>query len=299
VGGTRFATAAYTNFGTDHLDFHPDRDAYFAAKAEFFDGRAAAEVLNADDPAVAGLARTRPGALTVSTRGPATWYADTIRADGTGQTFVVHGPDGLRLPGRVGLAGRFNVDNAVLAIAALVATGVDPQTAVRGVAECPGVPGRLERVSAADAPVFGVVDYAHKPDAVVAVLEALRPATKGRLLCVLGCGGDRDTGKRPLMGEAAARRADVLVVTDDNPRTEDPAAIRAAVLAGARGVSSAEIVEIGDRAEAIAWAARTARPGDTVAVLGKGHEPYQEVAGTVLAFDDREVLAAALGGVSA
>jgi UDP-N-acetylmuramoyl-L-alanyl-D-glutamate--2,6-diaminopimelate ligase len=296
VAGTRFAAAAYTNFGSDHLDFHADRDDYFAAKARFFDGRAAAEILNADDPEVARL--VGPATVTVSTRGEATWWADDIRPDGAGQVFTVHGP-GVRLPGRVALAGRFNVDNALLAIATLVATGVDPATAVRGVGECPGVPGRLERVTAPDAPVFGVVDYAHKPDAVAAVLGALRPATKGRLLCVLGCGGDRDQGKRPLMGAAAARGADVLVVTDDNPRTEDPAAIRAAVLAGAREVPGAEVVEIGDRAVAVAWAARSARPGDTVAVLGKGHEPYQEVAGTVLAFDDRAVLAAALHEVYA
>jgi UDP-N-acetylmuramoyl-L-alanyl-D-glutamate--2,6-diaminopimelate ligase len=305
VAGTRFATAAFTNFGSDHLDFHADRDDYFGAKARFFDGRAAAEVFQTDDPAVADLARRRPAPLTVSTReNPAevTWWAEDIRADGSRQTFTVRGPGGLRLPGRVQLAGRFNVDNALVAIAALVATGVDPETAVRGVGDCAGVPGRLERVTAADAPVFGVVDYAHKPDAVAAVLDALRPATRGRLLCVLGCGGDRDTGKRPLMGQAAARAADVLVVTDDNPRSEDPASIRAAVLAGAAGVPAperAEVVEVSGRAEAIAWAAKAAEPGDTVAVLGKGHEPYQEVAGTVLAFDDRAVLAAALREVYA
>jgi UDP-N-acetylmuramoyl-L-alanyl-D-glutamate--2,6-diaminopimelate ligase len=306
VAGTRFDTAAFTNFGSDHLDFHADRDDYFAAKATFFDGRAAAEVFNADDPAVAVLGRTRPGAVTVSTQaegsigGGATWRATGIRPDGPGQAFEVHGPGGLCLPGRVQLPGRFNVDNALLAIASLVATGVDPATAVRGVGECAGVPGRLERVTAADAAVYGVVDYAHKPDAVAAVLTALREATPGRLLCVLGCGGDRDAGKRPLMGQVAARGADVLVVTDDNPRSEDPAAIRAAVLAGASAAGGgAEVVEIGDRAEAIAWAAGAARPGDTVAVLGKGHEPYQEVAGTVLEFDDREVLAAALRGLCA
>jgi UDP-N-acetylmuramoyl-L-alanyl-D-glutamate--2,6-diaminopimelate ligase len=300
VEGTRFAAAAFTNFGSDHLDFHRDRDDYFAAKARFFDGRADAEVLNTDDPAVAGLAATRPGAIRVSARGlPADWRAEDVGTDGVGHRFTVLGPGGLRLPGRVRLPGRFNVDNALLAIASLVAAGVDPEVAARGVGECAGVPGRLERVTPAGSPVYGVVDYAHKPDAVAAVLDALRAATAGRLLCVLGCGGDRDAGKRPLMGQAAARGSDVLVVTDDNPRSEDPAAIRRAVLAGAESAAGAEIREIGDRAEAIGWAARAARPGDTVAVLGKGHEPYQEVAGTVLAFDDREVLAAALRGVYA
>ena len=304
VEGTRFAAAAFTNFGSDHLDFHRDRDDYLAAKARFFDGRAGAEVFNTDDPAVAGLARTRPRAIRVSAggspeEGPADWRADDVRTDGAGQRFTVHGPGGLRLPGRVQLPGRFNVDNALLAIASLVAAGVDPEVAARGVGECAGVPGRLERVTPTGSPVYGVVDYAHKPDAVAAVLDALRAATSGRLLCVLGCGGDRDAGKRPRMGQVAARGSDVLVVTDDNPRSEDPAAIRQAVLAGAASVGGAEVREIGDRAEAIAWAARAARPGDTVAVLGKGHEPYQEVAGTVLAFDDREVLAAALRGVYA
>ena len=305
VTGTRFATAAFTNFGSDHLDFHADEAEYFGAKASFFDGRAAAEVLHVDDPAVADLARRRPAPITVSTRrlgAGAAWSATDIRADGAGQLFTVCGPGGLRLPGRVQLAGRFNVDNALVAIASLVATGVDPEVAVRGVAECAGVPGRLERVTPPAAPVLGVVDYAHKPDAVAAVLTALRPATRGRLICVLGCGGDRDTGKRPRMGQAAAQGADVLVVTDDNPRSEDPARIRAAMLAGANAVPAgerAEVVEIGDRAEAIAWAAKAAEPGDTVAVLGKGHEPYQEVAGTVLAFDDREVLAVALREVYA
>ncbi|HWU20779.1 MAG TPA: cyanophycin synthetase, partial [Nocardioides sp.] len=158
-----------------------------------------------------------------------------------------------------------------------------------------GVPGRLERIEAGqDFDVF--VDYAHKPDAVEAVLATLRPVTAGRLVIVLGAGGDRDRGKRPLMGEIAARLADVVVVTDDNPRSEPPEAIRAEVLAGAAS-GSAEVSEIGDRGEAIATVLREARPGDVVVIAGKGHETGQEIAGVVHPFDDREVAREVLVGL--
>jgi UDP-N-acetylmuramoyl-L-alanyl-D-glutamate--2,6-diaminopimelate ligase len=157
------------------------------------------------------------------------------------------------------------------------------------------VPGRLERIDAGQE-FLAVVDYAHKPDAVIAAVEALRPLTRGRLLLVIGAGGDRDTGKRPEMGAIGARLADVLVVTDDNPRSEDPAAIRAAILAGARAVTGAraEVVEVGDRRAAIRHAIGLARPGDTVLVAGKGHETGQEVAGVVHPFDDRDEVRTAL-----
>ncbi|QGN50746.1 UDP-N-acetylmuramoyl-L-alanyl-D-glutamate--2,6-diaminopimelate ligase [Micromonospora sp. WMMD558] len=294
VGGVRFTVGGYTNFGSDHLDFHADAADYFAAKAKLFDGRCAVEVLNHDDPALRPL--HKPATVTYSAAGnrSATWWADEIGGEGYAQRFTLHGPDGLTLPAGVSLPGRHNVANALLAVAALVAAGVDPKTAAEGVAACGGVPGRLELVRA-PGPVRGVVDYAHKTDAIVAALAALREFSGGRLICLIGAGGDRDRGKRPLMGAAAAEGADVVLVTDDNPRTEDPAEIRAEVLAGAyRAATDARILEVPGRRAAIAEAVRLAEPGDVVALLGKGHEQGQEVAGEVHPFDDRTELAAAL-----
>jgi UDP-N-acetylmuramoyl-L-alanyl-D-glutamate--2,6-diaminopimelate ligase len=296
VGGVRFDVGGYTNFGLDHLDFHADAADYFAAKARLFDGRCRHEVLNADDDALRPL--FKPATISYSAAGnpAATWWASDIRPSAFGQRFTAHGPGGTVEAG-VGLPGRHNVANALLALASLVAAGIQPRVAARGVASCRGVPGRLEHV---DAPgdVLGVVDYAHKPDAIVAALAALRElatARGGRLLCVLGAGGDRDTGKRPTMGAAAARGADLVVVTDDNPRSEDPAAIRAAVRTGAeRAGAAAKILEVAGRRAAIDEAVRLAGPGDVVALLGKGHETGQERAGEVVPFDDRIELAAAL-----
>jgi UDP-N-acetylmuramoyl-L-alanyl-D-glutamate--2,6-diaminopimelate ligase len=287
--GIRFAVGGWTNFGLDHLDFHADAEDYFAAKARLFDGRCRVEVVNADDPAlkeVIGL-----GTVTFSAAGDshATWCATDV-IGGYEQRFMANGPVGPVTAG-VRLPGRHNVANALLAIAALVGIGIDAQVAADGVAGCPGVPGRLEPVPGDS--VLGVVDYAHKPDSIVAALEALRQVAAergGRLICVIGAGGDRDAGKRPLMGAAAARGADLVIVTDDNPRYEDPAAIRAQVRAGA----PRETVEVAGRFEAIGYAVRAAAPGDVVAVLGKGHERGQDVAGTVYPFDDRTVLAEAL-----
>ncbi|MFI7023534.1 UDP-N-acetylmuramoyl-L-alanyl-D-glutamate--2,6-diaminopimelate ligase [Micromonospora sp. NPDC049900] len=294
VGGVRFRVGGWTNFGSDHLDFHADAEDYFAAKARLFDGRCAVEVLNRDDPALEPL--FRPATVSYSAAGDptATWWADKIDGDGYAQRFTAHGPDGLTLPAGVALPGRHNVANALLAIAALVAAGVDPATAAEGVAACGGVPGRLESVGVAGG-VRGVVDYAHKTDAVVAALAALRELSAGRLICVIGAGGDRDRGKRPLMGAAAAEGADVVVVTDDNPRTEEPSAIRAEVLAGAyQAGAAARIIEVAGRRAAIDEAVRLAEPQDVVALLGKGHERGQEIAGETHPFDDRTELADAL-----
>jgi UDP-N-acetylmuramoyl-L-alanyl-D-glutamate--2,6-diaminopimelate ligase len=303
VGGVRFDVGGFTNFGLDHLDFHADVQEYFAAKARLFDGRCRVEILNLDDLALRPL--LRPATVTYSATGDpaATWRAVDVTGSRP-QRFTALGPGGsgrggLAVPAAVALPGRHNVANALLALAGLVAVGVDPAVAAAGIAALPAVPGRLEEVGPGGGPVLGVVDYAHKPDSIVAVLSALRAVAAergGRVICVLGAGGDRDRAKRPVMGRAAADGADLVLVTDDNPRTEDPAAVRAEVLAGARG-GPAEAVEAPGRREAIAEAVRRARPGDVVALLGKGHERGQEIAGRVEPFDDRTELAAALAAI--
>ena len=194
--------------------------------------------------------------------------------------------------------GRYNVANALLALAMLHENGIDAKVAAPAIAQA-SVPGRMERVDAGQA-FLAVVDYSHKPAAGDGALRALRPLTRGRLIIVLGCGGDRDRGKRPRMGEIAARGADLLVVTDDNPRSEDPAAIRRAMLDGALAVPASErgeVLEVAGRTEAIAAAVAAAGEGDTVLVAGKGHETGQEVAGVVHPFDDRVVLRQAIEAV--
>jgi UDP-N-acetylmuramoyl-L-alanyl-D-glutamate--2,6-diaminopimelate ligase len=292
VGGVRFAAAGFTNLGRDHLDYHGDLAEYFRAKSLLFDGRAAAEVITLDDDAGRRLAAQRRAAATVSISGPADWAAeDVVPLAAGGSTFTLTGPGGRRWPGRIRLPGAFNVANAVLAVALLDAVGVPVETALAGLAETV-VPGRMEPIDAGQ-PFVAVVDYAHTPDAVATALAALRAGTGGRVLTVLGCGGDRDPGKRPDMGTAAAVASDVLVVTDDNPRSEDPAAIRAAMLTGIQQVPPgrrADVLEIGDRRAAIAAAVALARPGDTLLVAGKGHETGQEIGDRVLPFDDRAVL---------
>ncbi|WP_249932924.1 UDP-N-acetylmuramoyl-L-alanyl-D-glutamate--2,6-diaminopimelate ligase [Blastococcus sp. CCUG 61487] len=300
VGGVRFAAAGFTNLGRDHLDFHGDLAEYFRAKSLLFDGRAAAEVVDVDDEHGRRLLDRpgRPRPVTVSSLGAdADWRAeDVATADDGGSTFTLHGPGGLRRSARVRLPGRFNVANAVLAVALLDAVGVGVDAALEGIANTV-VPGRMEPVDAGQSFV-AVVDYAHTPDAVTTALDALRAATSGRLVTVLGCGGDRDPGKRAGMGAAAAAGSDVLVVTDDNPRSEDPAAIRAAMMSGVLQVPErerADVREIGDRRAAIAAAVALAGPGDAVLVAGKGHETGQEIAGTVHPFDDRAVLREVLG----
>ncbi|GAA1603744.1 UDP-N-acetylmuramoyl-L-alanyl-D-glutamate--2,6-diaminopimelate ligase [Saccharothrix algeriensis] len=294
VGGVRFAVGGWTNFGSDHLDFHTDSDDYFQAKARLFDGRCAVEVLNLDDPALKPL--LRPATVTYSAAGDpsATWHAEGVADQDFGQRFTAVGPPG-RVAAGVRLPGLHNVANALLALACLTSVGVDAAVAAAGVAACPGVPGRLERVNA-PGPVVGVVDYAHKVGAIEAALLALRQladARGGRLIALLGAGGDRDTGKRPHMGAAGAHGSDLLIVTDDNPRTEDPALVRQGVLAGTAG-APAEVVEIAGRRGAIAEAVARAVPGDVIALLGKGHETGQEIQGEIHPFDDRIELAAAL-----
>jgi len=302
VAGTRFAVGAFTNLSREHLDFHRTFDDYFAAKAQLFEPASAvrcdrAAVCVDDEWGVRMAEVFGAGVVTVSTTGrPASWWAEDVRTDVSGlQSFLACGPDGVRLPGLVRLPGRYNVANALLALAILGCAGVDLERAVHGIAEV-DVPGRMERVDVGQ-PFLAVVDYAHKPAALQAVITALREQNEGRIAVVIGAGGDRDTGKRELMGSVAARAADLVVVTDDNPRSEEPAAIRSAILAGANAVEAegrAEIIEATDRASAIVTAVQWAHPGDVVLVAGKGHETGQEINGVQQHFDDREELARAI-----
>jgi UDP-N-acetylmuramoyl-L-alanyl-D-glutamate--2,6-diaminopimelate ligase len=295
VDGVVFDVAVFTNLGRDHLDFHADLEDYFAAKASLFTPeRARRGLVNADDGwGRRLLERSSIPLRTFSATGAdADWRAVDVRATAAGSSFTVVGPDGAGFPAGVALAGDFNVANALAAVAACGEAGLDSAAVAVAIAEGRTVPGRLERVDVGqDFEV--VVDYAHKPDAVRATLATLRPLTRGRLVVVLGAGGDRDPGKRPLMGRIAAEGADVLVVTDDNPRSEDPGAIRAEILRGVSG-AAAEVHEVGDRRRAIRTALSLAGPGDVVLVAGKGHERGQEVAGVVHPFDDRVVVAETL-----
>jgi UDP-N-acetylmuramoyl-L-alanyl-D-glutamate--2,6-diaminopimelate ligase len=297
--GVTFDAAGFTNLSEDHLDFHSDMEDYFAAKASLFvPGRSRRAVVVIDDVWGNRLTeRVEIPVETVTTVGErrATWEAAEVRDEpGGGTSFRVIGP-GIDLRTGCAIPGRYNVANAVLALALLAEVGIDAEAVAPAIARA-SVPGRMERVEGGQ-PFLAVVDYSHKPAAVAGALAALRPLTHGRLIVVLGCGGDRDRGKRPHMGEIAARGADLLVVTDDNPRSEDPAAIRKAMLAGALAVplgERGEVIEVGDRAGAVAAAVAVAGPGDTVLVAGKGHETGQEIDGVVHPFDDRLVLAEAI-----
>jgi UDP-N-acetylmuramoyl-L-alanyl-D-glutamate--2,6-diaminopimelate ligase len=300
VAGTTYDVAIFTNLSQDHLDFHGSLEAYFAAKATLFTpAYTRVGVVNTDDAYGRRLAETTPIPVTTfSAEGEpaADWRAADVRTGADGSTFRIIGPGGVEADASVALPGRYNVANALGAVVALVEAGVHLPTAVAGVAACPGVPGRLERVEAGQDFTL-LVDYSHKPGAVEAVLRALRPVTGGRLCIVLGCGGDRDRAKRPLMGAASARLADVAILTSDNPRSEDPLAILAEMLAGVLTVPEQERARViidPDRAAAIGLAVAMAGKGDVVVVAGKGHERGQYVGDSVIPFDDREVAAAAI-----
>jgi len=309
VGGTRFTAVCFTNLSHEHLDYHGSLDAYFEAKARLFDPvRAAAVAVNADDPyGVALAARTRAAGLdtwTFSMRSPVTGlqtaditaHEPGYRADGTTFTLVDHRA-GARVPVHLALAGSFNLANALAAAATARAAGFSLETVAAGLGEPVVVPGRFERVDAGQ-PFPVLVDYAHTPDALARVLAAARPLTRGdgRVICVFGCGGDRDRAKRPLMGRAVATGADVAVLTSDNPRSEDPRAIADAVLPGLADGPAVVIVEL-DRRAAVATALAAARAGDVVVLAGKGHESGQTAGGRTVPFDDRVVAREELGAL--
>jgi UDP-N-acetylmuramoyl-L-alanyl-D-glutamate--2,6-diaminopimelate ligase len=298
--GIRYDVAAFTNLSQDHLDFHPTLEDYFEAKAKLFTPQYTAfAVINADDPyGLRLIGRVKEQGVpywTYSEHGAegADWRVGAVALGPDGSRFTLTGPDAFAGEASVRLPGEFNVENAVAAVISLVAAGIDLETAVRGVSEVAGVPGRMQRIDAGQ-PFLAMVDYAHTPDAVETLLAAVRKVTAGRLRIVVGCGGDRDKGKRPLMGAAAARGADEVILTNDNPRSEDPLAILAAAEAGARdaierGAAAVVAVEP-DRAEAIRRAVAASGPGDAVVVAGKGHEQGQDIGGVVHPFDDASVL---------
>jgi UDP-N-acetylmuramoyl-L-alanyl-D-glutamate--2,6-diaminopimelate ligase len=287
--GVPVAAAAFTNFSRDHLDYHPDMDSYFAAKMRLFDEvvdeGGAAVVWTGDAKSAEVIDHTKRRGLNLMTVGPdAETIALVSRAPTPlGQSLVIRfeGKDHkLSLP----LIGAYQAANVLVAAGLVLATGGDWPATLSAMGRVSPVRGRLERavISRAGAPVY--VDYAHTPDALEAAIAALRPHVKGRLVTVFGAGGDRDKGKRAPMGEVSARLSDLVIVTDDNPRTEDPAAIRAEVLAGAAGAT-----EIGGRREAIAEAIRLAGPDDIILLAGKGHETGQIIGERVFPFDDAEV----------
>lgn len=297
VDGLEFEVAVFLGLTQDHLDFHPTMEDYFWTKARLFDpARARAGIVNVDDAWGRRLAsQVAIPSITYGLSAEAQWHPRGIVIDADGRTrFDAVGPAG-EVPVTLSMPGGFNIANALAALATAHALGLDLVVAAGGLSSV-SVPGRFERVEN-DRGVGAYVDYAHTPDAVERVLAVARGTTRGRLIVVLGCGGDRDAAKRPLMGAAAAAAADLVIITDDNPRSEDPAAIRRAIREGVHP-GPAAIREIGDRATAIAAAVAAARPGDCIMVLGKGHETGQETAGMLHPFDDRIELRTALGATS-
>jgi UDP-N-acetylmuramoyl-L-alanyl-D-glutamate--2,6-diaminopimelate ligase len=301
VDGTRFAAAVFTNLTRDHLDFHADMESYFAAKRRLFEMLPAESpgVINADDARASALVAACARSLTYGIQKPADIRPEHLAMDLTGVRFEAATPAGV-VSVRSPLVGRPNVYNLLAATAAACAIGLPGDAIGAGLSELSGVPGRFEVVSTPDDDVTVVVDYAHTDDALRNLLETARPLTRGRLVTVFGCGGDRDRTKRPLMGMVAARLSDVVVITSDNPRSEDPAAIideiKRGIPAGEAAASGRvpDVVAIVDRAEAIERAVSGARTGDVVLVAGKGHEKTQHIGTRVLDFDDAEVSRAAL-----
>lgn len=293
LDGVRLTSAAFTNLGRDHMDYHATVEDYLAAKLRLFTellrpGQVA--VVNTDganSERVADAARARGlWVMTVGRNGRVLRLVDVVR-DGFEQIVTIEA-DGVTQPVRLPLIGAYQVENALTAAGLAMAAGVDSGDALGALERLTGVSGRLDRVGQVRGGIV-VVDYAHKPEALQAALQSLRPFVTGRLICVFGCGGDRDRGKRPIMGRIASEHADVVIVTDDNPRTEDPATIRAEILTDAP-----RALQISDRRAAIEEAIGMAQAGDVVIIAGKGHETGQIVGNTVLPFSDQEVARAAI-----
>lgn len=293
VVGSKFKVAGFTNLTQDHLDFHGDMESYFQAKASLFRyGLSDLAVVNIDDKYGQRLAKlVEIPMVSVSRLGSADWHYEEISNFSTMTMVKIRGPQGILIEGSTRLIGDYNLDNLLMAVAIAVISGVDPIEIAANLSSYTGAPGRLELVEVGQK-FIAFVDYAHTPDAVTNVLKSARKLSNGRLIAVLGCGGDRDKGKRPLMGKALLL-SDYPIFTSDNPRSEEPEAILKEMTTDLS--HSGEVIV--DRKVAIKRAVEIAKPGDVVAVLGKGHESGQEIAGTKYPFDDRKVLAEAIASV--
>jgi len=300
VDGTTFAAGVFTNLTRDHLDFHSDMDAYFQAKRRLFEmlPRDAPCLINIDDPRGVALAEIAGRPVTYAANRPADITPGPLSFSLKGLEFDVRTPRGT-LHVRSSLVGRPNVYNILAAVSTATALGLSFREIETGIASLAGVPGRFQVVSGAKDDITVVVDYAHTDDAMRNLLETARPLANGRLITVFGCGGDRDRTKRPLMGAVAGRLSDLIVVTSDNPRSEDPARIieeiQRGITADTRRDAAQRLLTVLDRHEAIDTAIELARPGDLVLIAGKGHEKYQVIGSKVLPFDDVSVARDALG----
>jgi UDP-N-acetylmuramoyl-L-alanyl-D-glutamate--2,6-diaminopimelate ligase len=300
VDGMTFAAGVFTNLTRDHLDFHEDMEAYFRAKRRLFEmlPREAASLINLDDPRGSALVDAGGRPVTYAIGRPADITPGPLSFSLDGLSFDVRTPRGL-VHVRSKLVGRPNVYNILAAVSTATALGLPFDAIERGLQTLEGVPGRFQVVSSPRDEITVVVDYAHTDDALRNLLETARPLARGRLITVFGCGGDRDRTKRPLMGAVAGRLSDLIVITSDNPRSEDPARIieevRRGITPDTRRDSGQRLLTIVDRRDAIAKAIELARPGDLVLVAGKGHEKYQVIGDRVLPFDDVAVAREALG----
>lgn len=295
LDGVRLCAGAFLNLGRDHLDYHPTVEEYFAAKMRLWRllPPGSPVVINRDEPYADEAAQAAQDAghrlIGVGRKGETLRLVGSAR-DGFSQRLTV-AYNGREREITLPLVGDFMAGNALVAAALALATGEDADAALAAMAGLTGVAGRLERVGAVNGGL-AIVDYAHKPDALAAVLTTLRPYATGKLICVFGCGGDRDKGKRPLMGAIAAENSDIAIVTDDNPRSENPAAIRAQIMA-----ASSKLAEIGDRAQAIRHGVGLLGPGDLLVVAGKGHESGQIVGDRTLPFSDHEAVRTAIAEI--
>ena len=295
--GAHFAFVGFTNLTQDHLDFHGDIESYFAAKAKLFSyDFADVAVINIDDQFGARLQEiTELPVISLSRLNPhANWHFTDIDTSGKQVEFKIRGSGGILIESSTKLRGGYNLDNLLMAVAITVESGVDPIDIAAILPSLTGAAGRLEEISVGqDFAAF--VDYAHTPDAVSSVLNSIREFTTGKVIAVLGCGGDRDASKRPLMGTALIQGSDIAIFTSDNPRSEDPNTILKAMVANEVITEPTRVIT--DRKGAIEYAVSLAGKGDTVAILGKGHEQGQEIAGKKSDFDDRKVLAQAIAGL--